>query len=93
MRPQLLNKVGTRKTFTATFERYGSVGESTTALLHDIKCSGTLSADHVWVIIPGDTPPFECGDRIRFSATVKMYNRGGLIWESGLTDVGEVEKI
>lgn len=103
MRSHLLTKVGVRKIFLATFERYGSVKTKegvfiTTALLKNVKDHGTVCADHVWVkVSPSfhEAGSFEDGDMIMFRARVEMYKkyRPNLQWDIGLSELTKVKKV
>lgn len=91
VRRQLITKVGVRKIFTATFEKYGAIrnddgGVTTTILLLDVKSKGRSITDHVWIKPPKETDVvLTKGDKIMFRARVAEYRKNfGLIRDIGL---------
>ena len=83
MRTELKTKLGVRKLYTGTFEKYGSYqtkdgGFKASVLLLNIKAKGQLMADHMWVEL---TPEFdevnvmEKGDTIMFYARAAKYRK------------------
>jgi hypothetical protein len=98
MRTTLLNKVGVRKLFTATFVCYGSVKadgyEYATVLLKDVKDHGTVCADHTWVKATPAFKELNARDKIMFYARVVLYpkNYVRMRWDVGLTNLTKVKR-
>jgi hypothetical protein len=83
MRKQLKTKVGVRKIFTGTFEKYGFAMEKdgtpkSTALLLNIKAKGVVVADHAWLKVTNEfreAGSLSKGDKIMFSARIVPYKK------------------
>jgi len=98
IRTPLLNKIGVRKIFTATFVSYGTAktneGDHATALLHDVKDHGKLCADHAWVKATPEFKDLKEGDTIMFRARVEMYPKShhNIKWDVGLMNLTKVKR-
>jgi len=84
MRTELKKLQDIRKTFTATFERYGKKAAYkglpiTTLLFKDVAdMEGNTVTDHVWFTISKEFGKYALrkGDKIKFDARVKPYQKG-----------------
>lgn len=94
MRESLKTKVGVRKIFTATFDRYGFTKNAdgsiiTAVLLQRVNFKGEPIVDHVWLQCPygfsQSGEKFENGEKIMFTAEVTRYWKSGHEMDFGLT--------